>query len=107
MEERGYIHHVRIGGPRPPFYTVAAHLWGSAVDFDSDGDARFPDDPAWTELTVIHRGAENERVDVDPVQEAPLVLQVAGTSEALAMRTARYLADATGGEIVAPPPFSE
>lgn len=82
---------IHAPGPRPPFLLVAEHLWGAGIDFDSDGDSRTPDDPNWTELTVIRRGESSERVDVDPVSESPLVLKVVSESRDLALRLANFL----------------
>ena len=90
---------IRNPGPRPPFATVAEHLWGTGVDFDSDGDSRTPDDPNWTELTVIRRDAR-ERIDIDPVEEAPLTLQVVSESRELGLQAATFLAHVTGGHLV-------
>jgi hypothetical protein len=87
---------IHVPGPRPPFVFVAEHLWGAGVDFDSDGDSRTPDDQNWTELTVIRRGGNSERVDVDLVSESPLVLKVVSESKDLALRAANFLARATG-----------
>ena len=88
---------VRNPGPRPPFHAIAEHLWGAGVNFDSDGDSRTLEDPNWTELTVIRRDGTDERLDIDPVAEEPLTLQVVSESRDLARRAAAFLADATGG----------
>ena len=90
---------VRNPGPRPPFPAVAEHLWGAGVDFDSDGDSRTLEDPNWTELTVIRRDGTGERIDIDPVAEGPLTLQVVSESRDLALRAAAFLAEATGGDL--------
>jgi hypothetical protein len=90
---------VRIGGPRPPYDKLAKYLWG-AVDFDSDGDSVEPGSTNWTELTLINRQDETQRIDVDPISESPLLLEIRSESEELAARTARFLADQTHGHIV-------
>jgi hypothetical protein len=79
---------------------VAEHLWGPGVDFDSDGNSATPDDPSWTELTVMLRKTPEERVDVDLASEAPLVLKVVSESRELALRTATFLTETTGGRLV-------
>jgi hypothetical protein len=84
-------------GPRPPFSAVAEHLWGPGVDFDSDGNSVTPDDPTWTELTVILRKTPEERVDIDPASDTPLVLKVVSESRELALRAATFLTETTGG----------
>lgn len=52
-----------------------------------------------SELTVIRRPGYDERVDVDPVSESPLVLRVVSESVFLAERTAQHLAEQTGGSV--------
>ncbi len=91
---------IRNPGPRPPFATVAYHLWGAGVNFDSDGDSETPEDPNWTELTLERRDASGERIDVDPVVPEPLTLKVVSESRDLALRAATYLAEVTGGDLV-------
>ena len=99
---------VEIGGPRPRFRAVADHLWGPGVDIDSDGDSATPEDPNWTELTVIKRPDYEERVDVDRVSSTPLILNVRSTSLELARRAAVFLANSTNGKIVeCPPPTAD
>ena len=78
---------------------VACFLWGPDVDFDSDGNSKIPNDTFWTELTVETRTVPTERVDIDPMIEDPLILQIKGSTEIIAARTAFYLAETTYGEI--------
>jgi hypothetical protein len=85
-------------GPRPPFAEVAQHLWGG-VDFDSDGNSETPADVTWTELTVIRRPKYDERVDIDPLSEDPLVLRIASETPGLARRAAEFLARSCGGTL--------
>jgi hypothetical protein len=100
MSGRDHICFVRVGGPRPPFYTIGEHLWGAGADLDSDGDSSDPEASDWTELTLVNRRDTSERIDVDPVQEAPLVLKVKGTTPKLTEQGARYLASVTGRAVI-------
>ena len=86
-------------GPRPPYYSVAEHLWGKGCNIDSDGDSDTPQSTSWTELTVILRiGGEGEpRVDVDPVGLDPLVLKVESDDPDLGKRAAEFLRSECGG----------
>ena len=87
-------------GPRPPYSAVAEHVWGAGCDFDSDGDSSIPDAPDWTELTVILRSDEGQRIDIDPVEGArPLTLWIRSENEDLAKKAAKFLADRSGGEL--------
>ena len=83
-------------GPRPPYVLVAHHLWGHA-NIDSDGNSAHPGDTQWTELTLISRDELDQRVDIDPAENDPLVLKVRSNSSSLAKRTAQFLAQHTGG----------
>jgi hypothetical protein len=94
---------VEIHGPRPPYGRVAEQLWGTGVDFDSDGNSASAEDPNWTELTVIRRPEHIDRVDVDPVSESPLVLRVSSPSRDLALLVATFLADEAEGRLLNPP----
>ena len=87
-------------GPRPPFASVAKHLWGSGVDFDSDGNSSTLGDTSWTELTIQRRPNYDERVDIDPISEDPLVLKLVSSSAGLVERTADYLARHCSATIV-------
>ena|SRR2546430_165695 len=82
-------------GRRPPFEEVARHLWGDA-DFDSDGNAD-THYSTWTELTVTRRPDYDERVDIDPVSDDPLVLKIHSSTPGLARRAAEFLAHSCGG----------
>ena len=87
-EFRAYI---QPNGPRPDYYSVAEHLWGKGVDIDSDGNSESPDSIDWTELTLINRNDDSLRIDIDPKQETPLVLEIRGP-EMLVKLAAEYLA---------------
>jgi len=82
-------------GTRPPIEEVAHHLWGDA-NFDSDGnaDTHYSN---WTELTVIRRPDYDERVDIDPVSDNPLVLKICSSTPGPARRAAEFLAHSCGG----------
>ena len=73
-------------GLRPPFGSVAEHLWGSGVDFDSDGNSSTPGDTSWTEFTIQRRPRYDERIAIDPISENPLVLKVMSSSSGLVER---------------------
>ena len=96
-------------GPRPPYYKLAEHLWGSGCDYDSDGNSGHPEAHDWTELTVSLRAArwqqdvdDHDRVDVHPVGAGePLVLAIVSDQEELARRAAVFLHREAGGELTA------
>jgi hypothetical protein len=110
MAETGdaFVHAFFLAGPgpRPPYREVAHHLWGEGCDVDSDGNSEpDPATPDWTELTVILRPGETQRIDVDPIvdeehgQIRPLILIVTSQNEALARKAAHFLRDRCGGRL--------
>jgi hypothetical protein len=90
------VYFVRVHGKRPPFSCLAYFLWGSKADFDSDGNSSTPTDSTWTELTLKNRASPDERIDIEPVSDDPLILEIKGSSAILAARAAYYLALANG-----------
>ena len=55
----------------PPYYQIAEYLWGHCCDIDSDGNSDHPDSTDWSELTLILRSDENQRIDIDPLENQP------------------------------------
>ena len=107
-------YYVTTPGDRPFFWSIASFLWGPNPSFDSDGDSIPADSSAWTELTLHLRDGQGhcvkgERVDVDPYQEHPLILQVRSETASLALRVGYVLARFTGGRLSAAPdgPFRD
>jgi len=97
MEEEFSLYLIEPGS-RPPFPAIARYLWGKQ-DFDSDGNSRHSNDDQWTELTIICRSTNNERLDIDPVSENPLVLKISSTSSLLVPKVAQFLVANSGGTI--------
>ncbi len=84
---------------RPAFWRLAVFLWGTEVDFDSDGNATNPDDMEWTELTLSNRIEINQRVDIAPIKTDPLILKVVGTTQPLTARAAYFLTAKASGKV--------
>ena len=99
MNYESKVFFVKTSKPRPEFGLVADFLWGKNANIDSAGNSSNPSDPNWTELTLEHREKLNERIDVDPVMDNPLVLKVKSDKPNLAARVAFYLAYVTDGEV--------
>jgi len=78
---------------------VAEHLWGIGCNVDSDGNSQTSEDTQWTELTIELRGATEQRFDIDPISNDPLVLQVRAQSIPLAQEVAKFIASYSGGEV--------
>lgn len=101
--------YVLAKGERPDYRQVIAFLWSEDQDVDYDGDSYPASSRTWTELTLITRNEREERVDVDPCSDNPLVLQVRSEKRSLAARVAYLLAKRTGGVVGWSPdgPFDE
>lgn len=86
-------------GARPPYPDMAYFLWGD-VDFDSDGNSfAGPNDPNWTELTIIRRPDHEERVEIDPISDSPLILKIRSSTPNLAHKAAEFLQRVCGGTL--------
>jgi len=95
-----YTIYVACPGERPFFGWMKNFVWVEEdVDTDTDGDSYPRDSRTWTELTMITRDERDERFDVDPVQQNPLILKVRSEIQELAARAAYALAVYTGGGV--------
>ena len=83
--------NIRVVGPRPPFYQVAEYLWGRHVDIDSDGNSVTPNDPNWTELTIICRSDNDARVDIDLIDKESSILIIKSESRECAEKVRDFL----------------
>ena len=83
---------------RPYFAEVPYFLWG-AVDYASSGDARYPTDREWRELSLVQR-ATQEVVEIMPAPGAGrrVRLLVRALDPQLAVRTAYFLTWRTDGQ---------
>ena len=52
-------YNLLIESPRPYFAEVPYYLWGT-VNYDSEGDCKYPTDTAWSWLRLAHRRADEE-----------------------------------------------
>jgi len=93
---------VQCGRELPSLNAVVGHLWGAGANVDSDGDCSDPDGRVWTELSLELRSSPGLRVDVDPIELQPFVLEVRSTDGSLAGELAIYLAKESGGSVLEP-----
>jgi hypothetical protein len=94
---------VKEPGPGGTFGQYNAFLWCHGQNCDTDGSSEDVSDRYWTELTIINREDESERVDVDPRPETPLTLEVRSARGYLAARLAYALTITTGGTLLSAP----
>ena len=81
---------IELIGALPPYYEIAYSLWGKSANFDSDGDSYDPESTTWTELSLILRSDENERIDIDPI-EGQNLLELKTTSIELKEKVIQFL----------------
>ena len=92
---------VKSPGPRPPFLEVVNHVYGREAVVDTEGDSHPPNSTEWTWLYM--------KLREQPYREQPLVevtmnedhstMFIASDDRMLAEKTAKYLADRTGGHV--------
>ena len=81
---------IDLVGPLPPYYKIAYSLWGQGADFDSDGNSYDPESTSWTELSLILRSDENQRIDIDSL-EGKNSLMLRTTSTELKEKVMQFL----------------
>ena len=91
---------VIINSDRPDFRTVWIFLWGENHDIDSDGDSSNPASRTWTQLYMKSREEENELFEIYPIEENPLIFEVASENIYLANRVAYFLCRETKGKLI-------
>jgi hypothetical protein len=91
---------VHSSGPRPPFGSVVAHVYGPGANVDTDGDSYPALSAAWTWLHMQSRPTLNAPVvKIMMLDETATVMRVASDDLALATKAARFLAEQTGGKL--------
>lgn len=98
-----YAHELflTMPGPRPPFFEVVDHVYGSDANVDTDGDSSSRQATDWTWLHMQLREPPYREQPVIEVAmlEGENVMRIASDSPDLAEKTALFLADRTGGAI--------
>lgn len=93
-------YYVRPRKSCPDVYKLASFLWEGDLSYYAEDNAISTiDDESWTRLVLIRAKQPEQRVDVTPIKEKPLVLQVNSTSMELAARTANFIANRTLGTV--------
>jgi hypothetical protein len=83
--------NLKLIGALPEYYAIAEYLWGKGVNIDSDGNSPYPESLCWTELTLILREDESQRVDIDPHDTLENTLIASSTSRSLLERVDTFL----------------
>jgi hypothetical protein len=93
-------YYVRPRTPCPDVHKLAAFLWeGNFSYYAEDNSTSAADDESWTRLVLIHVEQPEQRVDITPVKEKPLVLHVNSAMKELSARTANFIANRTLGTV--------
>ena len=83
--------NIQIIGKLPAYYDIAEYLWGKNVDIDSDGNSESPEDNDWSELTLILRSDENQRIDIDQIEGNSKQLILRATTNELLSSVLKFL----------------
>ena len=75
----------------PPFYEISDYLWGRDANIDSDGNSNDPAASKWTELTLILRSDESQRIDIDPIEGKEGFLKLRAEDLKLGQRVVSFL----------------
>lgn len=85
-------HRLRLTAPLPFFAEAPYYLWGQ-VNYDSDGDCKFPTDRNWTRLDLTNRETR-EHLTITSQQDAWKI----NGEDPLAARAAAFLVSRCRGE---------
>ncbi len=77
---------------RPDYRLVISFLWHDLYNVDTDGNAEDPASRQWTQLYIRNRQDGSEIIDIFPVSEQPLILQIESTKRQLAAHVTYFLA---------------
>jgi len=82
-----------IESPRPYFAEIPYALWGE-VNYDSEGDCKWPTDRSWTEIYLTNRESR-QSVHISSIENA---FEVESIDTQLAARAATYLLERCSGK---------
>lgn len=91
--------YLKLLKERPDFRLIITWLWKDFHNVDTDGNASNPASKVWTELYVQNRENKEEIIQVYPISENPLILQISASQEQLVYRVTYFLSLASEGEI--------
>lgn len=88
-------------GLRPPYREVVEHIYGVGANVDTEGDSNPSSRTDWTWLSMGLRPS-SDLPDIEVLMPAGQTgcMVVQSNDEQLAIRTASFLANRTGGRIV-------
>lgn len=92
-------YELRIEVPRPYFAELPYYLWGT-VNYDSEGDCKYPTDTDWTWLELTHRETDES---LEIFGNGGNRWNISGT-DPTAARAAMFLADRCSSPSISPPP---
>ncbi|WP_338762278.1 hypothetical protein WAF17_17295 [Bernardetia sp. ABR2-2B] len=84
---------------RPDFRLVITWLWNDLQNVDTEGNSYNPASKEWTELYIVNRENKNEKIDIYPITENPLLLEISATTKELSYKLVYFLSEQTEGDI--------
>ena len=103
-EDYRYVLRLIGPGPRPPYYEVVEHVYGVGSNVDTEGDSHDPNTTQWKELYMQLRPPRDDLLKRNPyvhvwMEETGTAMCVGSDDEALALKTASYIAERTGASL--------
>ncbi|QPB83498.1 hypothetical protein CWC22_011065 [Pseudoalteromonas rubra] len=84
---------IEIIGPMPAYYKIADDIWGEDADIDSDGNSETAESTDWSELTIILRSDQDQRIDIDTIPGKEHFLLLCASSKELSESVMQFLRD--------------
>ena len=91
MSKSHYRLYLKPLKERPDFRLVITWLWKDFHNVDTDENASNPASKEWTELYIRNRERTEENIEIEPISENPLVLQISASQKGLLYRTTSFL----------------
>lgn len=91
MSKSHYRLYLKPLKERPDFRLVITWLWKDFHNVDTDGNASNPASKEWTELYIRNRECTEETIEIEPISENPLVLQISASQKGLLYRITYFL----------------
>lgn len=88
--------YLKITNLRPDYRVMISLLWGDFEEVDTDGEGVNPAERDWTDLSVIRRSDDAQRIDIISVHREPLVLEISSPHPAIPPVIAYFLVHETG-----------
>ena len=95
-----YSVRVECRGPRPEARAISIVAWDSSTEVQLVGDFENPTDDSWSRLTVVRVDNPEQRIEIEPVSQEPLVLKISSNEKKCAHNVAFFIAMESHGRFL-------